>query len=343
MFTNLQRFGGHFEKILDEEFQQAKGVRICTGYVSVRTIEDFENRLTKVAENGGWAILLVGMAHWEGLKPVQIDALRRLNQKLKSIGQNSGVSVAWANRYHGKVFQFFHGDLQNIERSSIYVGSSNFSPTGLKTNIECMVPVQGLPQKRKLNEFLTELCSSRYARNINEVEIPNSKQPKTLKRGVEHKWEQLERYNPSSVDISALPRCEIPILNRGRNEKSGPNAYFGKGRWSRRSGKVKSRPWYEIEIIAGRGTWSLPAYPKGQFRAKTDDGFIIPMKTQGDHKKNLRSAGSLQLFGKWLKGKLEKAQSLQGYRPVDREVLKDYGADKLTLYKISKDEYFMRF
>jgi len=75
------------------------------------------------------------------------------------------------------------------------------------------------------------------------------------------------------------------------------NVYFGKGRLNSTTGITKPRPWYEIELIASNDLNSLPNYPKGDFLAYTDDGLIIPMRTQGDYFKNIRSRNSLQIFG----------------------------------------------
>ena len=41
------------------------------------------------------------------------------------------------------------------------------------------------------------------------------------------------------------------------------------------------------------------------FKGYTNDGYIIPMHTSGQKNKNLESTGSLQIFGMWLKGKLQ--------------------------------------
>ncbi len=67
------------------------------------------------------------------------------------------------------------------------------------------------------------------------------------------------------------------------------------------------------------------------------------MKTQGDYFKNLRSKDSLQIFGMWLKGKLERAGVLKKYDPVTIDTLREYGNSQLKLYKISANEYFMSF
>ncbi len=69
-------------------------------------------------------------------------------------------------------------------------------------------------------------------------------------------------------------------------------------------------------MIANTDLNSQQFYPKGDFLAYTDDGYIIPMRTQGDYFKNIRSKDSLQIFGIWLKGKLEKSGALKKYEPV---------------------------
>ena len=63
----------------------------------------------------------------------------------------------------------------------------------------------------------------------------------------------------------------------------------------------------------------------------------------GDYFKNLRSRKSLQLFGIWLKGKLEKSGVLNKYQPVTTDTLKEYGNSQLRLYKIDSEKYFMEF
>mgnify|MGYP000031961112 CR=1 FL=1 len=121
------------------------------------------------------------------------------------------------------------------------------------------------------------------------------------------------------------------------------NVYFGKGRLNSTTGITKPRPWYEIELIASNDLNSLPNYPKGDFLAYTDDGLIIPMRTQGDYFKNIRSRNSLQIFGIWLKGKLEKSGVLNRLEPVTLDTLIEYGKTNLIFYKIDEGKYFLEF
>jgi hypothetical protein len=140
-----------------------------------------------------------------------------------------------------------------------------------------------------------------------------------------------------------LPKFIFPLSRVAEIPKSNLNTYFGKGRLNKKTGIITPRPWYEIELIADKDLISQTEYPKGDFTAYTDDGYIIPMRTQGDNYKNIRSKDSLQIFGMWLKGKLEHSNSLKKYEPVTQETLIEYGSDRLIFYKIDKGKYYLEF
>ena len=110
-------------------------------------------------------------------------------------------------------------------------------------------------------------------------------------------------------------------------------------------GYIKPRDWYEIELIAPVSINSLDIYPKGDFTAFTDDGYIIPMRTQGGghYHKNIRSKGNLRIFGAWIKGKLERSGALEKLKPVDQDVIDSFGRSSIKFYKIREKEYFMEF
>ncbi len=108
-----------------------------------------------------------------------------------------------------------------------------------------------------------------------------------------------------------MPNFELDLSRIADKEKSNLNVYFGKGRWSRSMDRIKPRSWYEVELIADQNIRESPLYPKGNFYLFTDDNLVIPMRTQGDYFQNIRSKNSLQIFGKWIKGKLERAGCLK--------------------------------
>jgi hypothetical protein len=338
MYTNLKNHGGDFRDVLDKEFSISQSVVIASGYASLDLIHAFHDNFVNIADSGGQAKLLLGMAFYEGLGQKKLNAVNKLNYSLQGINSSSGVYVTNGRRYHGKIYHF-----SNKNESKVYVGSSNFSYSGTRGNIECTVPVEVDNQKQQVINFLDELYSPEYSVLIDKAEITVPGKKKTVLKTVENIWNALKRYNPSTIDISNLSKFEFPLSRIVEKEKSNLNTYFGKGRWNRKTGKLLPRPWYEIELIANTDLNSQEFYPKGDFIAYTDDGYIIPMRTQGDYYKNIRSKQSLQIFGIWLKGKLEKSGSLKKYEFVTSDVLEEYGNDKLTFFKIDEGKYYMAF
>lgn len=338
MYTNLIKHGGDFRDVLDKEFPKAKNVSIASGYASLDVIHSYEKAFLKIANSGGVSKLLLGMAFYEGLSQKKLDAVNQLNEKLKPYKNGSGVYVTNGRRYHGKVYLF-----EDSLNSNIYVGSSNFSSSGTRGNIECTIPVCNEDQKNSLINFLSDLYSPSHAITIDKAEITVPGKKKIILKTIENYWNSLKRYDPATIDVTKLSKFEFPLERVAEMEKSNLNVYFGKGRLNTTNGKVTPRPWYEIELIASNDLNSQPYYPKGDFLAYTDDGYIIPMRTQGDYFKNIRSKQSLQIFGIWLKGKLERSGALKKYEPVTLDTLEEYGNNKLTFYKISEGKFYMSF
>lgn len=338
MFTNLDAFGGNFRTVLNSEFNKAKNVTIASGYTSLDIINVYSSEFIRIAQSGGTSRLLLGMAFYEGLSQKKYDTLIDFNSKLKSHNNVSGVFVANGRRYHGKVYYF-----KQKNRSNIYVGSCNFSTSGTKTNIECTVSITLDNQKQKIVDFLEELCSRKYAIAIDKAEgiVSTKKQQITLTS--QNKLKKLSKYNPASIQKQNLSKFIFPLSRVVDKQQSNLNVYFAKGRLNTKTGIITPRPWYEIELIADKTIISQPEYPKGDFLAYTDDGYIIPMRTQGDNYKNIRSKDSLQIFGIWLKGKLERARCLKKYEPVTSDTLIEYGRNELAFYKIRDGEYYMEF
>ncbi|MDD5150954.1 MAG: NgoFVII family restriction endonuclease [Flavobacterium sp.] len=338
MFTNTENFGGNFKNVLKQEFKTSKNIVVASGYASADVLKEFKNEFILIAENGGSAKLLLGMAFYEGLSQTKLDILNSLCIDLNKLNKNSGVYVTYTRKYHGKVYLFDNGTQDNI-----FVGSSNFSSSGTSGNIECTVSVNDTSTKSKVKDFLSYLLSEENSVSILKADIvvPGSKKYKEKISLVT--LDNLKQYDPTSIDISKLPQFIYPLDRIAEKEKSSLNVYFGKGRLNTKTGHIKPRPWYEIELIANVKLSSNPLYPKGDFDAYTDDGYIIPMRTQGDYHKNIRSKKSLQIFGMWIKGKLQKAGALIPLTPVTNDTLMTYGNDTLTFAKIADGKYYMKF
>ena len=339
MYTNHINHGGYFGDVIDSKFAAANSVSIASGYVSLSVIKKYKDRFIDIAESGGVSRLLLGMAFYEGLEPKLLAAVRSLNASLLKCQNSSGVYVCNGRSFHGKVYCFRNGD-----RSQIYVGSSNFSLSGLRGNLECTVPVSSVAQKTRITSFLSDLYSHRYSVTIDRAAIKEITGDRLrIPSRTKNHWAALGKYDPGTIATAGRRKVTIPLSELAKKEKSNLNVYFGKGRLNRTTGKITPRPWYELELIANQRMRSQASYPRGEFLAYTDDGLIIPMRTQGDYFKNIRSKNNLQIFGLWLKGKLEKSGCLARHKLITPEVLEEYGNDELVLYEIGDREYFMTF
>ena len=238
MFTNLAQYGGNFRSVLDSEFKVATSVTIASGYTSLDIINVYSQEFIRIANSGGSSRLLLGMAFYEGLSQKKYDALINLNSSLKSCGNNSGVYVTNGRRYHGKVYYF-----QRKLESNIYVGSSNFSTSGIKTNIECTLPIIVPQQKSEIISFLNELYSQNYAIDIDRVDNIVSTRKKIVLSTIQSKWNNLSTYDPKTIAKDDLPKFVFPLSRVIEKQQSNLNVYFGKGRLNSKTGVITPRPW----------------------------------------------------------------------------------------------------
>lgn len=338
MYTNTEPHGGKFLEVVDREMKQATDVIIASGYTSFDILNRYKDDFYRIARNGGSSKLLLGMAFYEGLSSNKLNLLHSMAGDLQSINDRSGVYVTYSGKYHGKIYKFTKG-----EASNVYLGSSNFSRSGLSENIEATALIKDSDTIGKTTRFLDFLLSEDNAVSILKADITVPGTTKYYERLSLKTLDDLERYNPESIDTSLYQNFDYPLARIAEKEKSNLNVYFGKGRWSRASGEVRPRPWYEVELIANKEINQNPLYPKGDFFAYTDDGYIIPMKTSGDYFKNIRSRGNLSILGQWIKGKLQKNGALIPLTPVTQDTLDTYGSDTIKFYKIDDNRYYMAF
>jgi len=336
LYTNEVEHGGHFEDVFLSQIQSTKKLRIASGYFSLDTLQKYEKSILEKASYNKCEILL-GMAFYEGLTQKQFDLVSRINNLMRAMGTDSGFYVANGKKYHGKIFQFDY---------KTYLGSSNFSNSGFKGNIEATIECYD-EQKVKINSFLDSLFSSKHSIKIEKAQIPIKGKVKLIGSKAKVIWEGLRRHQITHGSPEILFDQRIAtydLLALSEHDKSNLNIFFGKGRENKKTGIIIPRPWYEFEIIAKKDITSSPGYPQGSFTAYTDDGYIIPMKTSGDYKKNLRSEGGLQVFGRWFKGRLENVGVLEKFTPITAETLLEYGKTNLTLYRMTKENsYYMTF
>lgn len=338
MYTNISNHGGKFLDVVDQKFNSSTSVAIASGYTSFDILNRYKGEFLRIANSGGSAKLLLGMAFYEGLSSNKLSFLSDLSSELEAINKLSGVYVTYSGKYHGKIYKFLYEDTKDI-----YLGSSNFSRSGLSENIEATTLLKDEQTIEKVDQFLDFLFSEENAVSIRKADITVPGTTKYIEKLSLKTLDDLERYNPDTVDTSLYPSFDFSLSRIAEKEKSSLNVYFGKGRWSRSTGVVIPRAWYEVELIANAEIHQNPIYPKGDFLAYTDDGFIIPMKTSGDYYKNIRSRGNLRILGQWIKGKLQRANALIPLTPVTQDTLDIYGNDVLKIYKIDDERYYMEF
>lgn len=323
---------------LRREFKVATGASIASGYVSDDVLAEFQNSFYRIANDGGLSRLLVGMAFYEGLSPKKLALLEGIHKQLSHVRNGSGVYVIYTRKFHGKVYLF-----NNKNSSRFYIGSSNFSRSGISGNLECTALIQDSETKDELNSYLEYLFGEENAVPIIEAEITVLGSKEYQQKIALRTLSDLDKYDPKTINKETLASFEYSLSRIADKEKSNLNVYFGKGRWSRATGKVLPRPWYEVELIAQKSVNSNPIYPKGDFLAYTDDGYIIPMRTSGDYFKNIRSKKNLQILGQWIKGKLQKSSILIPLTPITPDTLDQYGHDAIKFYKMSEGKYYLEF
>lgn len=334
IYTNTDNHNGKFLDVVDRSFARAQNVDIASGYTSLDILNKYEADFIRLATNGGRVRLLVGMAFYEGLSQSKLDMLMHMSSDLQALNSSNGVFVCYVRKFHGKIYRF---------DDQVFIGSSNFSRSGLSENIEATIPVSDEQNKRSITTFLEDLFHEDMAVHLDKADIVVPGSSKFKQRVSIATLSDLQRYDPSSIKPASLEFFDYSLARVATSEKSSLNVYFGKGRWSRATGKVKPRDWYEVELIAKNELSRQDIYPKGNFTAYTDDGYVIPMRTSGDYHKNIRSQGNLKLLGMWIKSKLQDSGALVPLTPVTQDTLDQYGRDSIRFHKVSDTKYYVQF
>ncbi|MBI2086915.1 MAG: NgoFVII family restriction endonuclease [Candidatus Zambryskibacteria bacterium] len=338
IYSNEDTHGGSLLDAVKIELPRSTDAAIASGYVSDDIVSEFEPEFYRIAENGGRFRLLVGMAFHEGLSAKKLKHLREVDAKLKSLSDRSGIFVCYSRRFHGKIYSF-----KGEGSGRAYVGSSNFSISGLRENLECNAEILDEDARTGLDGYIDYIFNQDNSVSIADADIAALGTDEYKKRIAIETLDDLERYDPETIDTASLQYFDYPLTRAASSEKSNLNAYFGKGRWSRATGKIKPRQWYEVELIAPREINSLSIYPQGEFTAFTSDGYVMNMMTSGDNYKNIRSTPKLTILGEWIKSKLQNSGVLAPLTPITSETLAKYGKDNLRFYKIEENKYYVEF
>lgn len=338
VFSNLQQHGGNFEDEFKRNITTCNSLVIASGYFGVSVLEKYKSSLLQVAERGSCKIL-VGMVFHEGVSASQKRALEQLHSDLCQASVDSGVYITLRN-YHGKIYKFTDG-----EEESIYVGSSNFSDSGFRTNYEFNTLVQEVETRQQVNAFIKFIFSDRcdFVQPLHMVEL--------VVKGTKTKIEKQEYENLQSMEIGAddypisSPTNFITIqLRPDAQPNSSLNLCFEAGRKSK--GKYAPRPWYEVEITSIKSERAQQGFPRGEFTAYIKDEnrfYRIPMITASDDFKALTSKGNRSILGMVIKDKLERVGALKRGERITSETLVDYGNDTITLKMVSEKNYLFEF
>ena len=131
------------------------------------------------------------------------------------------------------------------------------------------------------------------------------------------------------------------------NDRSYLNLHAAKGRKNSKTGKIKPRPWYEMELWVGD---EYPELPK-EFTVETPAGVMKLHRTSnakaGEKEKGIKKLAGKgpdrAVFGKWLKNRIYEGTELNRDDIIDLEALKEYGTQTIDFYKIREDHFLLKF
>jgi len=321
-----------FSEAFESGIVNSDSIKIATGYVTedslleLKAILLFYNEENKTKR----CSLVIGMHGREGFTKAQYDAAIDLATFLKD-KEIGSVRVCTAFKFHGKTYVF--GKEGTAIPISAMMGSSNLG--NMLDNRQWEVDAlftEGsvLSELDTLHNDLVEKVSKDI------LELPK---PETF---IEMSDLLKDRIDVEKADADEYEKIEATVTDRvfdlplKTEAKSNLNTYFGKGRLQP-NGVIRPRHWYEVELIVPVEITSADGYPPKDsvIRVYTDDGWRFGCKIQGDHGKNFRSESDLKTLGRWIKGRLERANCLKVGQPVTAEVLQKYGRTTISLKETS--------
>ncbi|TFB11460.1 NgoFVII family restriction endonuclease [Candidatus Marinimicrobia bacterium MT.SAG.3] len=319
-----------FFDAFEEYAKESDYIHLTTGFISVESTLFFQENLSLLPRFD----LVIGMHAYTGFTRAQYSGLQNLDERIKSLGHVHKIFISKAFPFHGKVYTFWK---DNNPLAGI-IGSSNLSGVtdARKRIFEVDLLVNEAEMLRNIT-ILQDQIRDRSAVLFSEFREPSFVDPETD--------------NPLGdlPDVVRLPRNKVEAIWRTRTtpsftlplkcaDKSNLNVYFGKGRENTKTGLIRPRSWYEIEVIVGKKITTKSGYPQlSEFIVVTDDGFQFKCKTSGDYSKNLRTKDNLAVLGAWIKGRLERAGILKTGDKITKKILSDYGRDNIELIKTTTE------
>ena len=335
MFTNEKNFGGTFGNEVFKNIDNFNSLEIASGYFDPQTIEKNRDKLLRIAKRG-YLKILIGMIYHEGVSKTQKKTLEELNKDLKKINIQSGVYIT-LRKYHGKIYKF-----KKNQDDLIFVGSSNFSGTGMYGNLECNTSVLDKSSKDKISKFLNHLFTSKeLSQNLDNVELTVKKRKR---KKIKEKLSKHEISKSLFPQLKELSETKIK-LRVDEQPRSSLNLYFEKGRKNPKTGKYSPRPWYEVEITSEKNERTKD-YPKGAFTAYVADEnkyYKLNMITASAGFKAITTKDNREILGEYIKGKLEREGHLERLETVTIDTLRNYGRDYISLKKVKDKIFYLEF
>jgi len=344
LFCNDKNFGGDFKKAFIDRLKTANRIIIASGYIGSSLIDELTPKLLQIAATGSCKIL-VGMIFHSGVSKKLEESIKTFDEELRKTNEDNGVYISRVD-YHGKIYWI---------DDDIYIGSSNFSESGFKTNLECTSRITNPETIQKIKDYVNDLLGRETTAKLSSVELKKKQKHDVIKPS-----KLLRDYKIEEVpDYEIIGEMQIK-LRVDKQPASSLNLYFDRGR-KNQNNIYSPRPWYEVEITATKEERENPLYPvseridesknsrSGNFTAFIKEGleyFKIEMAVYSDFGKAIASSkdsGGRETLGRYIKGKLENAGLLKVGEQITSEILDSYGRDYIRLKKIAEKKYVLEF
>ena len=317
-----QDFLSRFEELAS----QSDSLRIASGYISTDSIVHLRHYVHQLRLSN--CELLVGMHYFDGITKPEFEALGDFDYYLRSNALGE-IDVFTAFPYHGKLYLF----QKNSTNFAALLGSSNLSAIEHRRQFEIDAEISSRALLEDLNNLYDQF-KAKATKPIDSWNPAKFKETSGFLAGCTGVTRMDDSQKSQLWSTASALSFDIPVKS---TPKSNLNAFFGRGRENTRTGVIRPRPWYEVELIVPKRITAMRGYPVKRsdlgrvITVFTDDGWSFRSKISGDYSKNFRSADDLKTLGLWIKGRLENKGVLKVGEPVTRETLRQYGRDTIRL------------
>ncbi|NER07213.1 MAG: NgoFVII family restriction endonuclease, partial [Okeania sp. SIO3C4] len=214
-------------------------ITIASGYTSGITVKQYQEDIARIVNNGGDFTLLVGMGIFEGLNRYTYNKLGELNGFILSANAKcGGVRFVWnPPPFHGKIYR-----IKYPNKLLYFAGSSNFYQRGLFDNLEFTCQISDAATINQTETYLNWLLTDNISVNFAKCEsFPIIESVKASRKKI-----NFQKIETQPIINSKVPYVDISLARVDKQQRSNLNAFFGKGRWNRKTGIVIPRDWFEV-------------------------------------------------------------------------------------------------